>query len=263
MTETLAWALERIRQTPISMEPYPHLVVDSFLPWEFWQRLSRDWPAQGACHDSAPNVKQWDLIADPGVKRCADGRWRRGGSYYSSRWDDFRRVFMAHSRPTPPPLVSTFCSKFSEHMESAGANVDRDMFYTVGRCAYDYEGAGLGPHTDRKDKVFSQVLYMASGEESEAERKAMGTQLLRPKPHLKDTDDRHYTWEDFDVVKTVEYIPNRLICWPVVPNSFHAYEQTVPGPRRSVKLFVQKVMPLEDVWGRIADTKEHAEDWRK
>lgn len=261
MTETLAWALERIRKTPLSMEPYPHLVVDSFLPWEFWQRLGMRWPAEDACHTSAPSVRQWDLVADPGVKRCADGRWRIGGSYYAEEWSDFRRVFMGYSRPTPPPLISALLTKFAAQVEDM-VDIETDAFYTVGRCAYDYQGAGLGPHIDRVDKVFSCILSFARGDETDEERVAMGTQLLKPKRDMSEYGEQHLTHADFEVAKVAEYVPNRLTCWAVTPDSFHSYHQTVEGPRRTIKFFVQKVMDMDVVHGRIADTKGNAEDWR-
>ena len=92
-----------------------------------------------------------------------------------------------------------------------------------------------------------------------------GTHLLKKisPSNDGDKDHDHKTYEDYEKVKTVEYIPNRLIGWEVVAESWHSYHQLYDGDRKSLKFFVQeKLGDYEHLQRKREKSKQSSQDWR-
>lgn len=260
----LAWTVKAIQEAELRERPYAHLVVDDvFPPWYYREMLAMS-PAPdegGAFKDS---WRQFDLVPDPGVAKAVEGDWLAGlriEDHRAAFWRSFREAYLSSDA-----LHFATADRFYHIFRRCGLQWSSDhSSITVGRLAYDGLGAGLGPHTDRADKKVSMVFYLADESHDNDEcREGMGTQVCRSvDPEFTPDPNRHYTWEQYESAGTVEYVPNRLICWPVTPDSVHAYHQTVDQWRRSLKVFVQVPEDPAVVQARIADSQKHADEWRK
>jgi hypothetical protein len=229
---------EKIQNVSINNDPFPHVVIDDFLPHEMYQLIMEAFPDKSEMVNpfnsvrTYNNIWQLDIVADPFVKGSEHDSW-----HYSNH------LFLDKDKLAMCKLVELvlFSGELAESWRSKFSLSKGLKLIQVGRLAIDGYDAGLGPHVDRDDKRISNVLYLAKGDEPPVE---CGTHLLSPKTDmvkkvLKGITD-HQTYDDFIITNTVEYIPNRLISWKVVPESWHSYHQTFDGDRRSIKLFVQE-----------------------
>ncbi|MDB9716722.1 hypothetical protein OAA47_00420 [Methylophilaceae bacterium] len=252
---------KRIESVEIITHPFPHVVIDDYLPQEMYEFIMEAYPEKYEMVNpynkvrTYNNIWQLDIVADPFVKGGEDNSW-----HYSKHLPHDKKTFKMCN------LVERVI--FSQELAKLWASfflVPKNLkLIQVGRLAIDGYGAGLGPHVDRDDKYISNVLYLAKGHEPSFE---CGTNLLEPKTDKVKKDlegvTDHQTYDDFNIIKTVEYVPNRLIAWKVVPESWHSYHQTFDGDRRAIKYFIQE--DLLD-YSKLRAEKElsaaTSQDWR-
>ena len=258
----LAHVLEAVSAAPLREEPYRHLLIDEVFPEDYYREMIRRFPASSQMHANPVHpVHQADLVPDPGVTEAASGAWAMEAKLSGRRlrfWADFREAFFSGN------LEALLMDRFQEYLEPKLNELQRlgmlpGNYYAVGRLALDHRGAGLGPHVDRTDKLVSAVMYLAVPGAMPLE--GSGTQLLRPKESVE-VSAAHRTWDEFDIVSVAEYAPNRMICWPVTDDSWHAYHEQ-HGYRRTIKYFVQAAIPPETVRAEIARTKEQSHRWKR
>ena len=245
----------RILMSQVDPEPYPHIVVDDFFSLDTYMQMMVHFPLPDSMEPGYLDyTRQTDLIVDRGMVEADDGKFAMKDELGSERidfWLNFTQQMFPNGRTGDllGGVPEALCRKFG---------VDFHHSYACARLVIDEQGAGIGPHSDRSDKLISAIVYL--GEDPGA----CGTMLLAPKNGFQpDVQERHYGYEKFDLVKVVEHKPNRLIAWPVDRPSFHAYHQMEPCFRKTLKFFVQKNIDPNTVRERIAATKDHAKDWRK
>jgi hypothetical protein len=236
--------IDKIDDALVQTDPFPHIEVDDVFTEIFFEKMIRNLPNKTGMPTSGEFSYQLDIAVDPGVKRNLDGKfdyrtWVKG--FQRPLWDDL------HKDLCTSPFMDTILDKFG---------ID-EAHFPVGRYAIEEKGAGLGPHTDRADKILSCVFYIDDNPD------AAGTHLLRPKDPNFVPDSRHYSYEPFDIVKTLEYKMNKMIAWPVTPQSFHAYYQDKDTNRRTIKYALHRPEREDAVQERIEVTKVFADDWRK
>ena len=246
----------------LNKDPYPHLVIDNYLPDDFYNFLMDNYPQKSDMFNpfnavrTYENIWQIDIQPDPYVSGASKGQW----SYLKKEKDSevFALCELIHKTLFSDDVKKVYNKKFS-----IDKKLDKQIM--VGRVSIDGYDSGLGPHIDREDKIISKVLYMAKGDEPS---KLCGTHLLRPKNdkfvNELEGNTNHLTYEKFNITETVEYIPNRMIAWEVVSNSWHAYHQKYDGDRRSIKMFIQEKL---DSYAQLRESKIDAtmssQDWKK
>lgn len=251
--------VKAIVDSSVIADPYPHVVIDDYFPDEFYKHVLTNFPKKESMISpfnevrTYSNIWQLDIIADPFVKGSSNNAW----SYSNADLDPstFALCETINALFKSKKIVEAWRNKFA-------LDTELDLFQ-VGRLAIDGFDAGLGPHIDRDDKIISNVLYLSEGHEPKHD---CGTHLLRKKSKadLSETVKHdHQRYDDFEVVKTVEYIPNRLIGWRVVPNSWHSYHQLFDGDRKTIKFFVQeKLDSYVELQEKRRVGKDSSQDWR-
>jgi len=250
-------AIRQIRSTAFHHEPYTHLVVDNLFPDWYYNLMLENFPQWGEMYQATDYSKQLDLVLDPGVVEFADGAAKYDRYLRDPKllfWDAFKATFFADK------FKNALLAKFDGQVTG-----DTGSSYLVGRLAIERAGAGLGPHRDRIDKQISIVIYV-DDRYGPVKAKNCGTDVLTKRGDFT-ADDRHYSFDDFDVHHTIEYKPNRMVAWatsrdPARGESFHAYRVEGSQDRRTLKMFVLQDMPVEVVREHIASTKQYANDWR-
>lgn len=246
----------KILMSQIDPDPYPHIVVDDFFDLETYMQIMQHFPDPDIMSDGYLDfTKQADLVRDQAMVEADDGRYEMQHVKLPNEGKDFWLEFTSKMFPNgnngtilggPPEAICRRC------------DVDFRNVYACARLVVDQQGSGIGPHSDRRDKRISAIVYLGEAEG------ACGTMLLAPKYGIKPDDpEKHYTFEDFNLVKTVEHKPNRLIAWPVDRPSYHAYHQAVPCHRKTLKFFIQEKIDPNTVRDRIAQTRGNSADWRK
>jgi hypothetical protein len=263
-------AVKRVLEEEPRHEPYTHMVVDGIFSDDFYEQMLAHFPEprdmvhpHSATHTYL-NVWQADIVPDPVIKAAASGAWKLERVMKNrdklAFWRNFRSYFFDNAQFATALLAQFADAPFlaREHLKGP------PLPYSVGRLAIDLEGAGLGPHTDRADKLISVVFYLADGSEGDEIARACGTELLEPKyrARKKVLTDSHLTHDLFKDPEVVEYRPNRMIAWPVTADSFHAYHQSATHERRTIKMFVQEKSMIGYGQDRVVATADAAHDWR-
>lgn len=87
----------------------------------------------------------------------------------------------------------------------------------------DEPGYSIPPHTDSLNKVITVLFYLPKDEGLIDE----GTSLFTPKTKYFVCDTgKHYSFDDFDKVKTVMFKPNSMLAFARTNDSFHGVEPT-------------------------------------
>lgn len=261
VSKYISYIKERIDSAEIITHPFPHMVIDNYLPQEMYQFIMEAYPGKYEMVNpynkarTYKNIWQLDIVADPFVKGGEDNAW-----HYSNHLTHDNKTFVMCE------LVERvmFSQELTELWKKKLLVTTNLNLIQVGRLAIDGYGAGLGPHVDRDDKCISNVLYLAKGHEPSIE---CGTHLLEPKTNKVKKDligvTDHQTYDDFTITKTVEYVPNRLIAWKVVPESWHSYHQTFDGDRRSIKFFIQEdLADYSDLRAEKELSAVFSQDWK-
>ena len=94
----------------------------------------------------------------------------------------------------------------------------------------------LGVHTDTPSKFLTFLFYIPQ----DNNLKDLGTALYEPKDkdfHLKNEVTGHYSVEDFNLVKKVNFLPNTLFVFPRTNFSYHGVQTiNIEGAERNLLL---------------------------
>ena len=86
----------------------------------------------------------------------------------------------------------------------------------------DQTNYAIGPHTDAPHRLVTFLFYLPRDESM----RELGTSVYRPKdPNFVCWGGPHHPADQFDLVRTVEFLPNRLLTFPKTERSFHGVEQ--------------------------------------
>lgn len=243
-TYDIDFTKDQILNATINDDPYKHIWAEPIFTENVFAQILDHFPPRHMMAKSGDFSEQIDLVEDPGVERAADGKWRYDRllpNGYRDFWHDFNKAYL-------PVISSSLKLKFGI----------TELSYEAVRLCVDNKGAGLGPHIDRFDKFISAIFYLDDSP------KSARTILLKKKENSSvQPTSRHYSYDDFDIVKTTPVMSNGMGSWSVYDDSWHAFDQKEDFPRRTIKYFVQKFVDTEEVRKEIRNTKKYVSDWRK
>ena len=86
----------------------------------------------------------------------------------------------------------------------------------------DRLGYAIGPHTDAPSRLVSLLFYLPT----DSRLKHRGTSFYRPiVANFRSADGRHHPFHLFHRIRTVDFVPNRLLMFPKTDTSFHGVER--------------------------------------
>ena len=128
-------------------------------------------------------------------------------------------------------FVATLLARFKDPWlrERFGA-LDLQRVSREVKLLRDRRGYALGPHTDGPNRIASIMFYLPADES----RAGLGTTFYRPKdPSFRCPGGPHHRFEDFELVRSVPYVPNAMVCFLKTDWSFHGVEPVeAAGTRR-------------------------------
>lgn len=197
--------VEKIENVVIEKDPYPHFVITDFFPQFFYEELLKN-----------------DISVDQMINLKES---KRVGSGYS----DSRYVLKLEKELNSLKTNKTFYENLAKYIEyflsnlllqkfnQPTQNVITDILYTK-----DYKSYSLGPHTDKRTKVLTSLIYLPKDNNS----KNIGTSIYVPKDRtFRCPGGPHHKLENFELVKTIPYLPNTMFCFLKTDNSFHGVEK--------------------------------------
>ena len=209
--------IERITAAAIVRDPFPHCVVDDIFPPDFYGSLHEHWPPADRFRplvetgrvDPDYSKQRLALLLDPdSLARLDDipqNFWRRVCS------------LLLDSRLTRT-ILEKFHDEIAARMRPRG--IPTEFEASVDLLA-DRAGYALGPHTDTPTRVVSLLFYLPLDDRLSH----CGTALYRPiVPGFRCAGGPHYDADMFSRVRTVGFVPNRLLMFPKTDRSFHGVE---------------------------------------
>lgn len=222
--------MQRFKSHSYESEPYTHLIANDIFPAEFYAEIVRHWPDK-----------------ENFVNLNATGRVS-AGAYQA------RSVMMLSKRlesPALPPEQLEFWQLMSDWLNSFeffeavlekfqdtfvrinGADFLKRRFRPRPQLVIDDGYYSLNPHTDAADRVIG-LLFYCPADESISDQ---GTSVYKPKPDsqinaAQHRSGAHLPREEFDLVKTVAFVPNRLFAFVRSPDSYHGVEPLQTDGRR-------------------------------
>ena len=218
----------KIRNAPVRPWPFPHIVIEDFLPEELYQELAENWPhkqlrpisevrpvkgysARTAWHfnkDPPPPLHIWnalmEIMHDPCIRAA------------------FASLFPVEVRWSPPLFV--------DHPRMKEGVIDSLL-------VEDHYGYSIGPHTDAPAKLCSAVLYFSTSNFTPSID--LGTSLYVSKEYFTCAGGPHYdrASHGFEEIYRVPYVGNTLMLFLKGDNSFHGVEPVPIGAERRVYIW--------------------------
>ncbi len=247
----LRHSVDRIVNSKVIVDPFPHLEIDNIFPESFYKILLARVPSHKMFLPEKEGVFRMNIISDPcgGIDQT---------TIFESRAQEKEKIFWDSFQ------ISYFGDEFITALLNKFETFPEEDVYMCGRLIIDRLNAGFGPHTDRYDKVISLIFHIPSAPINEH---GFETMLFKPKdPNFEDTGE-HYTYDDFDEVKRISYHPNKLFCFKVMSNtggigSWHSYHQDTDLDRLTIKAFIQRDIDSDEVRRVVDETKHRSKRWR-
>lgn len=217
----LSHVLRRIDATPIATAPFPYIVVDEVFPADYYKAML----------DNFPKMSVMRPIGETG-RVPANAYQERNVVLFNDV--DFQRLDPAQRRfwlelsqwLYSEQFISILLQKFIHQVD------DRlDTILNADPCLHikgdallvnDCTNYAIGPHTDSPHRLITFLFYLPPDESD----RDLGTSLYTPKEDgFVCWGGPHHLRDRFDLAKTVEFLPNRLLAFPKTEHSFHGVEQ--------------------------------------
>ncbi len=229
----------KILNAQVRAWPYPHVIIDDWLPEDLYNRLCEEWPTEKfrPISEVRPTAGYPDRSAvhEAGENVPTEGAWAElyevtHGLRFAKAWLDIYDRWLRQ-----------------RFLTYAGLG-----FQTDSLLCEDKGGYALGPHSDAPQKVMSIVAYFPrelkvniSGVFGPTHEVGVGTSVYatdgftcKGGPHYKADDPR------FTKVFRTTYKPNSLFCLCKTDNSFHGVERLPEGAQRRVYIWNLRTAPV-------------------
>lgn len=215
---TTAHLCRRIREAEVLCEPWPHLVIDGFLPDDVFEALL------GCLHEDYVHMRggeprSW-IATDQGMlehsESSNDRYWRGCEPEIAVLSDVFQamnrgRILLDAVRAPLGPQLRTAANVFRERY------LNRISVCHSTRLMRDTSAYDLRPHTDAPVKLVSIVLYVRA---DAGER--LGTLLYRPKdPAFRCEGNDYHDMSGFLEAKEIPFKPNSAFVFVRDDHTFH------------------------------------------
>lgn len=218
--QVLQYVLEQVARAEVVKDPFPYLVVDKIFPSDYYEEILANFPTAESLRplDETGRVTRGDyrerhtvLFNDDDFARMTtaqQGFWREfAGWMYTDQFLQF------------------FLFKFQRDLEPRIANIvaaeDRLSIKGDALLVNDKTNYAISPHTDSPQRLVSFLFYLPR----DTSMRDLGTSVYRPKdPGFTCWGGPHHPFELFERVRTLDFLPNRLVAFPKTERSFHGVE---------------------------------------
>lgn len=133
-------------------------------------------------------------------------------------WQNFHVMFTDFIEPA-------LKDKFRPHEPVTG----RELIYIR-----DGENYSLGPHVDKNHKLMVGLFYLPPNDTNST----LGTTLYTPKQSgFTGQGGKHMSFNEFDVYRTIDYVPNKLLGLVKCSHAFHGVQPITKIVERDLLIF--------------------------
>ena len=261
MKNVLQHALTKIKEAKIETDipGYPYFSVDGIFPEDYYLELV-------SIHKNM-QIQNFKQLSKNYTNRYVYDL--NSGENANSKRNDFsdlsfkERVFWLNFQNTflvDDVFKNAFLQKYENHIDFPYPQ----FMSSTCRLQRDFKGYKIGPHRDNLDKIFSVMIYTPTIEMDEELLEDHGTAICIPKfddaekvpmkeGHVGSGSNRHFLFEEVDIVRTAKAKPNNLFSWAVADRSYHAVTPLKSELVRSTIAYFVKVpknvMHLHKLYG--------------
>lgn len=221
----------RIQATPVMSRPFPHLVIDEFLPPEAYAELMARWPAKEGFRAN-PSGMRHELPGQTLAKNGEDDA--------KAYWAGVHEWTQAGNRSLLAKLTPYLGAKFAPYLDENWRDAARDLDLNDGgfQLAYYTGDVLMSPHVDHAIIVTNAFLYLS---ESDLEEPELGTVLYRSRGLMLPVNiDVLPGLARFGLKEAgvAAYRANRVFAYVNGPASFHGVSARSIGAReRRILMF--------------------------
>lgn len=213
----LAHLLERLHDSKVERDPYPHYYLENVFPDDYYQALLRHLPESDAYQNlfEITDLKL-DHFRHRDQRNLNDGWAGTLPEKLKEFWNRFNEWFLG------PDLAQGVLDSFEQPLrERFGPGDSWPEVSVESQLIRHRAGYFLGPHSDLYTKLVVLLIYLPPDDRTAH----LGTSLYRPKASgFKCANSVHYPFEDFINVKTAPYKPNSMLAFVRSDVSFHGVE---------------------------------------
>lgn len=233
---------ERMANAHMETDPFPYLVVDNIFPEDYYRRMLENFPS--------PEVMR--PLHESG--RVAPGAYEERHALLFNE-EEISKLSMESAKfwrslahwMYSDPFANLFISRFAQELFPRLARIlQADGKLAVKGDALlvqDHTRYAIGPHTDAPHRLVTFLFYLPTDDSM----RDIGTSIYRPKdPDFTCWGGPHHSFDHFEKVRTVEFLPNRLLVFPKTERSFHGVEK-IERKEIERRLLINNVRVLNEV----------------
>jgi FkbM family methyltransferase len=211
----------KISQSKIVTEPYPYVVIDDFFPTSYYQKIIENFPQE---EQMIPLGETGRVSIGAYMQRFTTlfeqnhfellNQEQQNFWFNLSSWLYSDEFVLASIRRFLP-----WCSnQIARTQDTQGSfKVRSDALIINDKSQYQ-----IGPHTDAPHRLISFLFYLPN----DKSLSHLGTSIYQHKdPNFECIGGPHYPFGNFEKVKTIEFVPNRLVMFVRTNKSFHGVEE--------------------------------------
>lgn len=221
---------EKIYQSQVETDPFPHLMIENIFPNEYYQYLVK--------FDIGDEYLQ--SLEDAGrVSNYPQGRkfisLEENMPILPRQLRDFWQETSAFINAKLTPLVM---EKFSNYIVQRLGNDTSTDITSETLYVKDSKGYALSPHSDNPEKILTFLIYLAR----DWDHQHLGTSIYKPKdPNFSCAGGPLHPFEKFNLFKTAPYRPNTLFGFVKGDKSFHGVEPVKEDYTRNLIIYDVRV----------------------
>jgi len=240
-TEAKEYCIEKILSSSLEIDPYPYMVVDNIFPEEYYKKILKFFPSI----EIATSLGETGRVTRGSYEQRKvtlfdDSHFQRFSEDQRDFWTGFSDWLYSEE------FISKVLSKFYPWCINRLAEIEYKNGLIRLSCdallVHDKENYQIGPHTDAKHRLLTFLFYTPNNDADSD----LGTSIYK----CKDSEficpgGPHYDFKNFDEIKRVPFIPNRLMCFVRTGKSFHGVEK-ISRPDVNRQLIINNIRLLDE-----------------
>lgn len=213
--------LKRVAAVEVVTDPFPYAVIDGIFPSDYYAEMLAHFPKPDSLRPIGETGRvSREAYKDRHVVLFTDDEFSRMSEEQQQFWREFAGWMYSDL------FLNLFVLKFQHALEPRLAKILADSSVLRARgdalLVNDQTNYAIGPHTDAPHRLVTFLFYLPK----DNSMRELGTSVYRAKdPNFVCWGGPHHPPEQFDLVRTVEFLPNRLLTFPKTERSFHGVGQ--------------------------------------
>lgn len=208
-TDSFCHLTQQISLAPIKSHPFFHFHTEQIFPEPFFRELINNIP-------EISYFSQFDDYKQRHSLSLIDEKLNLLPFPYFLFWHKFVASISSLN------FASVLLKKFQIPLKKRfGENLPIEKMGVDIALVRDESGYSIGPHTDHPNKILTLLFYLPTS----LDQKHLGTSIYTPKdPSIQYSGYEHHSFEDFNKLSTMPFVPNSVFGFLRSDSSFHGVE---------------------------------------